>query len=540
MLNGFLFALYQIPVFSFLWPYIFPFASYLPQMIWEALSKLALLGTERGQLPPEVLKALEQVGIQATQAPEEVLLEGAALYHQLRRAGYPLQQPEAPSDPILQSKQAAAPPQVARQMEHIVRGNFREALPEALQLLQQGNLPLPAEHLPALLYKAAKKPEFWLILRPILEPANFELLRLNPDWAAIAERPPAANCQNETQAVRVQMLRHLRYEQPEQATSWLTPCWGELTPTEKKELINTLDTGLNASDQPFLEAQLSDSRKEVRQSAAQLLLKIPDAPLQDTLYKEAATWLTLQKDGRLDLHAPQKPIAAFKKLGLYSNKKHKYTGGARAGQAYDILSKVPPKRWEAYFGKPTLDTLRLFARGNQQQLLTDAVANAALLHQDHRWIEALLRHWWRTDNEVRWNSALGKQLMAALPDPLFNEIMSQYLKQHQGYIDERSFAGQLLCLGAHQWESRVARQVLQNFRDWLNAAQSVYWNMWHYKRILRVAAYQAPVDILPGFRTGWNQRTPIWGNWEGDIERLLKTLAFRKDLNEALKPPGKN
>jgi hypothetical protein len=512
----------------------------LDAMIWEALSKLALLGTERGQLPPEVLNALEQVGIQAAQAPEAVVLEGAALYHQLRRAGFPLKPSEATPSVNPQSSRGTAPPPVARQMEHIVRGNFREALPEALRLLQQAHLPLPPEHLPALLYKAAKKSDFWHALRPVLEPADFEFLRLNPDWAAIAERPPAAEWQNESQAARVQMLRHLRFEKPEQATSWLATCWDGLTPTEKKELINGLDTGLNASDQPFLEAQLTDSRKEVRQSAAQLLLKIPDSPLQDTLYKEAATWLTLQKDGRLDLHAPPKPVTAFNRLGLYSSKKHKYTGGTRAGQAYDILSKVPPKRWEAHFGKPTLDTLRLFARGNQQQLLTDAVANAALLHQDHRWIEALLRHWWRTDNEARWNSTLGKQLMAALPDPLFNEIMSQYLRQHQGYIDERSFAGQLLCLGAHQWEGSVARQVLHNFREWLNAAQSVYWNIWHYKRILRVAAYQAPVEILPGFRTGWNQRTPIWGNWEGDIERLLKTLAFRKDLNEALKPPVKN
>jgi len=509
-------------------------------MIWEALSKLALLGTERGQLPPEVLNALEQVGIQSTQAPEALVLEGAALYHQLRRAGFPLQQPEVPPAPMLQSNQAVAPPRAARQIEHIVRGNFREVLPEALQLLQQTNLPLPPEHLPALLYKAAKNTDFWHALRPILQPADFEFLRLNPDWGSIAERAPVADWPNETQANRVQMLRHLRFEQPEQATSFLATCWEGLTPTEKKELINLLDTGLNASDQPFLEAQLSDSRKEVRQSAAKLLLKIPDTALQDTIYKEAATWLTLQKDGRLDLHAPPKPVAAFKRLGLYSSKKHKYTGGARAGYAYEILSKVPPKRWEAHFGKPTLDTLRLFARGNQQQLLTDAVAHAALLHQDQRWIEALLRHWWRTDNEARWNSALGKQLMAALPAPLFNDIMSQYLKQHQSYIEERSFAGQLLCLGVHQWEGRVARQVLHNFRDWLNAAQSVYWNMWHYKRILRVAAYQAPVDILPTFRTGWNRRTPIWGNWEGDIERLLKTLAFRKDLNEALQPPGNN
>ncbi|MEQ8702582.1 MAG: DUF5691 domain-containing protein [Phaeodactylibacter sp.] len=505
-------------------------------MIWEALAKLALLGTERGQLPHKVQEALGKVGIQTAQAPEAVLLEGAALYHQLRRAGFPLQKGAAATLRPDTAKRPAMPPRAARQMEHVIRGNYRDALPEAFQLTAQAGYALPPEHLPALLYKAARRKNFWKALRPLLEPSDFEFLQLNPDWAGLTECPTAGDWSSLSQETRLQMLRHIRFEQSEKAILYLQECWEELTPPEKKGLLGLLETGLSAADQLFLETQLEDSRKEVRQAAARLLLKIPDTPLQDTIYKEAASWLEVQKDGRLDLHAPKQPVAYFKKLGLYRTKKHKYAGGVHAGQAYDILSLVPPKRWEAHFGKPTLDTLRLFARGNQQILLTDAVANAALLHQDHRWIEALLRHWWRTDNEARWNSALGKALMAALPDAVFNDIMSQYLRQHQGYIEEESFAGQLLCLGSHQWESGVARQVLSNFREWLNAAQSVYWNLWHYKRILQVAAFRGPVSVLPALQTGWNTRAPAWSNWEGDIDRCLKTLAFRKDLQDALAP----
>lgn len=509
----------------------------LDDMIWESLSKLALLGTERGQLPLTVQEALSKVGIQMAQAPEAVLLEGAALYHQLRRAGFPLQKGEAVSPIGNKTDRPAMPPRAARQLEHIIRGSFRPALPEAMRLIQKASYAIPPEYLPALLYKSAKQEAFWYTLRPVIAPVDFELLQVNPDWAPLAERQPEANSTSPKGQERLQTLRYLRFEQPEKTHHYLSGFWEELVPVQKKELLNLLKTGLGPEDQPFLEDRLSDSRKEVRQTAAQLLLQIPDTPLQDTLFKTAASWFSIQKDGRLNLHTPKNPISEFKNLGLYSSKKHKYPGGVQAGRAYDILSKVPPKRWEAHFGKPTLDTLRLFARGNQHSLLTDSVANAALLHHDHRWMEALLRHWWRTDNEARWNSALGKQLMEALPEVVFNDILSQYLRQHQGYIEERSFAGQLLSLGKHQWEASTARQVLSSFREWLNAAQSVYWNLWHYKRILQVAAYQAPVGLLAEFRTGWNSRTPVWGNWEGDVERFLKTLAFRKDLHEALALP---
>ncbi|MCB9295168.1 MAG: hypothetical protein H6559_18905 [Lewinellaceae bacterium] len=60
---------------------------------------------------------------------------------------------------------------------------------------------------------------------------------------------------------------------------------------------------------------------------------------------------------------------------------------------------MPPKRWEQHFNRPTVETLRLLVSSNQKKLLLDALANAAVLHQDHRWIEAILRYWWRTGDE---------------------------------------------------------------------------------------------------------------------------------------------
>ncbi len=506
-------------------------------MIWEALSKVALLGTERGQLPGPVKSALERIGLPANQAPEQLLLEGAALYHYLRKAGFPAAAGTRPAGlPGASTSLRQLPPAAARQLAHVVSGRFRGALPEALHLLHTGGYELPREHLPALANWGRNDPGLWQQARPLLSAFGFWLLRQNPEWSGLAETAPAdVEPPGSQQALRWG-LRRIRHTQPEEAPAYLNRAWEGLTYQEKAAALQEFKINLGAADEAFLEAQLTDSRKEVRRTAARLLLQIHGSAIQQQLYEEAREWLTLDRKGQLQLSYPKAISPELKKLGLFTTKKHGYPGGSSAGRAFEALSKIPPRLWETHFGQPTLDTLRLFARGNRQKLLADAVANAAILHQDHRWMEALLRYWWRTDNEERWNSALGKQLMAELPEAIFNDLALAYLQRHNGYIEEESFAGQLLCLGAHPWEAKVARQVINHFQEWVNNTQSYNWNLWHYKRLLKVAAYQAPPSLLPAFQKGWNSRSPVWGRWEAEVDNFLKTLAFRRDLQAALQP----
>ena len=56
--------------------------------------------------------------------------------------------------------------------------------------------------------------------------------------------------------------------------------------------------------------------------------------------------------------------------------------------------------------RPTVDALRILA-SSDQKLLLDVLANAAVLHQDHRWIEAILRYWWRTNDEESYRPEAG-------------------------------------------------------------------------------------------------------------------------------------
>ena len=69
-------------------------------MIWDELAKIALIGTERAQLSENTLSALAKLGINAEGNPAKAILEAAALYHSLRRAGFPLQKQEPEFKPI--------------------------------------------------------------------------------------------------------------------------------------------------------------------------------------------------------------------------------------------------------------------------------------------------------------------------------------------------------------------------------------------------------------------------------------------------------
>lgn len=504
-------------------------------MIWDELCKLALLGTERGQLPPELLRNLEKIGVAMGNAPEQLLLESAALYHQFRRAGHPI---SAPADlqsaaAVPQEGRPAMPARLARQMQHIMQGRFEGALPECLALAAEHGCQLPAEQLPALFDLAVKSESWWARIRPLLGPRSFWLLRQNPDWASLAECEPKADWSGLGRAELLPMLRRLRQQAPETATARLQPLWPGLAYPEKQAVLGTFQHGLSKADEPFLEQAASDSRKEVRQAAMQHLLLLPGSAQQAQVFERACELLSLDPKRGLQVQYVKKLDQALKGYGIGQLKKSPYPGGQGAAWAFELLSKIPPQRWEAHFGRSTLDVLRAFAHSDQPKLSMDALAKAALFNCDHTWIEALIRHWWRTGNDERLESALGKALLSELPEAVFNDLLVQHLDREGNYLEDGGLALSLLNLGAHGWSADLGKQVMAGFRDALNGRQPMAWALWHYRPLLKIAAYRMPVALLPGLQSGWDERSPLWREWGDAIEQLLKVLAFRKDMRQA-------
>ena len=87
------------------------------------------------------------------------------------------------------------------------------------------------------------------------------------------------------------------------------------------------------------------------------------------------------------------------------------------------------------------------------------------------------------------------------------------------------------------WDERVSRQLIEGFRQWMTEAQTFYWNLLHYQRLLEAASYSAPAALVDTFSRDWPYHSPLWPRWEAAVQRFLQTLSFRKEMIAVLKHP---
>lgn len=162
-------------------------------MTWQQLVKTALLGTENGQLPPEVLQALLEAGIATEGDPAEVLLRGAAVFQQMEKGAFALQTYEVETvkaEADDESRYCSA--EATMHLELILGGFYKKALPEFFYQMGQTNKILPPEVLPAILRSSLRSKDLWNRARPFLGNRGAWLLEQNPAWHRLSKRPEEA------------------------------------------------------------------------------------------------------------------------------------------------------------------------------------------------------------------------------------------------------------------------------------------------------------------------------------------------------------
>jgi len=158
-------------------------------MLWQELSKIALLGTAQAGIPPQIQEALEAESLDTDMPEEQVLLEGAALLGQLQKATLPLTTAdcELPT-PIESQDSRIISPKAAKHLRKILEGTFAPALSEFFYFLRKQQKQLPPELLPALLDACLENPEFWQQVEPLLGERGNWLLTQNPKWKRLRQQ----------------------------------------------------------------------------------------------------------------------------------------------------------------------------------------------------------------------------------------------------------------------------------------------------------------------------------------------------------------
>ncbi|MBW8485412.1 DUF5691 domain-containing protein [Actinomadura parmotrematis] len=339
---------------------------------WDEHVSAALLGTERRAVPP-LPGAPPPDGDAAGR-----LLDQAAVLAVRRRAG--LRPPATAAEPVAPAppeEAPAVPPAAAARLARILAGEQARMLGEWLDAAAARGLRVPARLLPDLLEKGRADRG----LRPSIAGAagrrGVWLALQNTDWAYLVGSgdDPGGGAEvweTGTRNQRVAHLSALRGTDPGAARAALASTWPTEAAPDRAAFLATFAHGLSAGDEEFLEAALEDRGKDVRQTASDLLARLPGSAYgarmaararaclraeRRTVRRRRQTWLVVEPphahdDGLARDGVPFHPSGSFAPGG-------RGPVGTRAAWLREILARTPLATWTEAFGLPPVEIVCL-------------------------------------------------------------------------------------------------------------------------------------------------------------------------------------
>jgi Family of unknown function (DUF5691) len=334
---------------------------------WDDLVSAALLGTQRRRVDPATLPGALRPLVAGE--PEVALLRAAAVLANYRRAGHPPARP----DGRLPAAERDERPLVPRAARRLLLRLPPELLGEWMEAVHAKGLRAPPEYLPALAETARTRPALRAPLAAVAGPAGSWLGERNPVWSFLVSAVPGATgdelWEHGNPLQRREWLGRTFATDPGAARAALAATWTREPAGDRAEFLAVLGEHLAAADEPFLEAALDDRAGQVRESAAELLARLPGSRLAGRMRERA---------GRLTLPDPAAP-------GLLRD-----TGGVQqpAELVRRIVGATPLDHWARY-GTPE-QVLSRPVTGCDPGVLRGGWAVAAGRRRDAAWGAALL------------------------------------------------------------------------------------------------------------------------------------------------------
>lgn len=517
---------------------------------WEELLSAALLGTARRpfELPPAGGPLGDLLAGIDPQEPEAALLSAAAATALFRMAG---QLPANAGEPLPPAPPEASP--VASEQAGRCLQLIPEYPPEMRQpLLQEwlntlaarGRL-VPPAYLPTLLNYAMVESAAQSRLPAVIGERGRWLARLNPDWRfALSAEPTAdlaeleARWQEGSRAERLAWLRQLRALDPPRGLALLMSTWKQDRAADRAVLLVELASGLNMADEPFLEQALEDRSKEVRATATDLLLQLPDSQLRRRSLERAAALLEWQParllgKARLTVTPPQELDAAAIRDGIIVEPQQGY--GQRAWWLLQLIERVPPDVWCRRWNVTPYELLTAELAREWRDVLLEGWERATVRFGVQEWVHPLLKRWLAQGSERKHNApaALLELLAAAERETFILEVLN---KQREPLHTDHP-ALPLFASCRHRWSREFSLAVLENLARRF-AMKGAHKQVWSLQPVLTEASLRMAPEIS---REALEFAERTEQSAEGNtyyLTKLLRQLAdvldFRREMLEEL------
>jgi Family of unknown function (DUF5691) len=509
----------------------------MKSLLWHELVKVALVGTERQavkltSLDNQLGEVLNKLDIKDKEGSLLSAAGAIALYQKAGKLTLPDEQ-QPLSESCEPEELSVCSFRAGQYLAQIISGERANLLPEWLAVATTAKKLAPPRYLPELLTLGQKQRNLRTAILPVLGKRGLWLAAQNPDWNYFFSNNTVEIGQKNNFESRRLLLARQREKDPIEALEQLKATWKKESADEKAGLLQVLETGLSINDEPFLEAVLDDKRKQVRNIAAKLLVKLPESRLVQRTIARVRPLIQLSGNS-LQITLPQKCSPDMTRDGI-DESVYNAALGEKAGWLLQMVSDVPPSLWCDTWGKTPKEILQAVNGNEWEKLLLEGWAIASTRSQDRAWAEALLavigkfRHGYLVKIEQQIEG-----LLRILPSDRALAAILQTLLQYQNkLLNLQHPALAMLTVNPYPWTEKISKIVLLNIRQVLEVNQqqndrslrSLYGDFARYMDTSIVA--EADADL----------RSVLKPESYGKefVEEFLATLLFRSDMREALK-----
>jgi hypothetical protein len=413
-------------------------------------------------------------------------------------------------------------------LKRILAGEFEDTLHEFLDLAVTRGLVAPPETIPALL--GLGKGE----LRPLVLAVSGErgpwLAAHNPAWAFALARAPQDAWEHGTRIERVAALEQVRLNNPEQACQWVQSTWQQDSPEDRAAFLATFFSHLSLADEPFLETCLDDKRKEVREAARSLLLRLENSRFVQRMWARVKPLIRLKSKflggDTLEVTLPENVDAAAKRDGLGGPLLRKKMG-EKANLLAQMISLIPPGLWSRELGRPPEKLIAAALNCEWKEPLLLGWQLATQSTGDVAWAEAIAPLWVSEAGRQILDADGMDRLIPLMRVEKVEALVQSSVKPLVGELHDRNLLLSLLIHYSRPWTVKMARTVIQSAQRQSGELR------YTLPEVLFKFAHRIPPELAAEFTNGWAAEPKSY--WRERINTFLLVLNFRQEIRQSLK-----
>jgi hypothetical protein len=506
---------------------------------WDELLATAVVGTDQREL--NLAAGDDELGQLLAQTNngdrEGSLLSAAAVLGLYRSAGV------APPSDTQPAPEACAPDETQRgsaaSAQHLalmLDGQFREVLREWLAAMNNAQLRVPEESLPALLDHGLVEPYLRHMIAAVLGRRGEWLAAQNADWLYATRRDEKDVWETGNREERLLLLENLRRADPAKARELLATTFAQEPAKDRVAFLEKFAIGLNSADEPFLNQALNDRSVEVRRVARILLAGLPSSEfsrcLQDVVKPVMSFKKPLIGKARIEVALPNDdPIAWLEGNGIDIGRPPQSptrSFGPKAWCLKEVISLVPITHWSKLWAKSPLEIIKAADESDWHESFILGFVTAVQRDRDPDWIESLVAF---TASDPKQTPLL--ELVRYLPASRLEALSLRALKTQPEGLSDGHPAFHLLLAHHSAWSDALSRAVVGSIKARIAKGHDNVAD-WRTKSALKQFAHYVSPALYDELASGWPTESISWSNWANGVDAFQSLLAFRRDMHRAI------